>query len=54
MIEGSIEGEIMLEVKGRPVRRHRTVRSGMIKSGDIRKRFGTGDSWEIVRAYTKA
>lgn len=54
MTEGSVEGRIMFEVEGRPVRRHRTARSGMMESGDTRKGFGLGDSWEIVRARTKA
>jgi hypothetical protein len=44
MTEDSIEGRIMFEGEGRPVRRYRTARSGMMESGDTRKGSGLGDS----------
>jgi hypothetical protein len=44
MTEDSIEGRIMSEGEGRPVRRYRTARSGMMESRDTRKGCGLGDS----------
>ena len=48
MTEGSIEGRVMLEGEGSPVRRHRTPRSGMTEKKDGRKEFGY-DRVRVVR-----